>query len=211
MLLRTASPRIRYYRRYTLQYIKEHLPTLLLGGGYLFGIWTGSHLSSGIPQELSEKLLVMLDKFLLTRSGQPINNTLFSSFFSAFGLLLIIFLFGFCAVAGPVLCLFPFLKGLGFGLTAAAIIERYGGRGVAYCGLLMVPGAIISGLVFISFCKDALIMSKQLFDTIHGELPTDGVGVPRYILRFLVFVAATALGAALEGILFSIFSGFFTF
>lgn len=201
----SSSLSLRYYKQQTSQFLSQNLILVFLGLIFIAGIILGTHMLTGSNNELINTIKEITGNFITIRSRQDINTTLMTTFVSSVGLLVVVFLCGFSAVAIPFILFVPFLKGISFGLTAGGIISSLGGSGVLVTGLLLIPNTIISIVIVMYGAKNALALSKQLFMfLLKGEKTGEEISVQLYCFRFLFYAGVLAIGAGIESILFKL-------
>lgn len=206
---RNNSLSLRYYKQQTSQFISQNLILVFLGLIFIAGIILGTNMLTGSNSEIINTIKDITGNFISIRSQQDVNTTLMTTFISSVGLLAVVFLSGFSAVAIPLILFVPFLKGISFGLTAGGIISSLGGSGVLVTGLLLIPNTIISIVIIMYGAKNALALSKQLFMfLVKGEKTGEEISIQFYCFKFLFYAGVLAIGAAIESILFKLLLGF---
>ena len=202
--------RIRYYRRYGAQYLRDHSFILSMAAIYVLGIWIGSRVSQALDPQLANQLGPILTGFFAKRSDQTIQQVLYSAFLSSFIHLAFLYICGFCAVAAPFILFMPFFKGMGFGITAAGMIGAYSSNALIIVMVLMLPNALISAICLFYGCREAFGFSRYFWGQLRGNSSGEGrASVTEYTVKFIIFTIILGFGAALEGILYTSFSHFF--
>ncbi len=159
------------------------LALLLAGvlGGVL--IFTVSH------ETLAHELSLMLDIPAIQGGFKGGMSVLFSSCFSTFVLLLVLFLAGLTAYGAPVTAIVPVFFGLGIGMTEAYYYGA-GRLGILFVAVLVVPRTLVAATALLMGCSESLRMSlllsgQLLPSSAHcGGLWQD---FRLYGVRFLVF------------------------
>ena len=193
-------------------YIQDHRTSVLLGSLFPIGVILGTSVVRTLDATTVQGLLTLLNGFVDARQKQGLAETLVSAMAQNMILLVLLFFCGFCAISGPVVFLVPAFKGLGYGLTAGAMLAFYGMRALPFVGFLMLPNTLLATIILIVACEDALKMSRHFLaiiksvDIPRGEQPAPG----KYCLRFLFLFFAMIGGALIESYLFHFGEGLFS-
>ena len=194
-----------YYSRYLTHSLRENATGLLFGGLLLGGVLLGVLLIGKLGEGTVQSLTTMLNGAVEQKVDQSYRQIFLGTFASNAGILLLLFFSGFCAIGQPIQWLVCPLKGLGYGLSAAYLLTRYGTDALLYVILVLLPGGLLSSLLVLKGASSAFQLTKWVLSRLltngreeeHRE--TGILTLKRYILRFVTLTIAAALLAALDG------------
>lgn len=203
-----APPRGKYLVRYLAHYSKKHRTMLLLGALLLFGVALGTAVVRSTGDETIELILRLIGGAAEKRRGAPFTQCLVKALWSSTGFCVAAFLCGFCAVARPAIAAIPFLRGLGFGFSAASLYVCYGASAAGFVSLFMLPGMVVSGVALLFCASEALQLSGCLWKLLmqHEATPYP---LRIYCARFIAASALCVLAAALEAACYTFFPNAF--
>jgi len=206
----TSSKR-RYYARYIAHYTKKNNTLISLGGLFVAGMILGVMLLRGAGHDTLGLLERLVSGFIAGRTEAGLYENFISAFGSSILFVGAVFVAGFCAIAQPVILAVPFVRGLGFGFSAASLYLRYGAQATGMVGVLMLPGMLLSTLAILICCRQALRLSGSFFATMRPD--ADKTAQP-LCLRTHCTVHAFALGlcalsALIEAALYLAFANSF--
>ena len=124
-----------------------------------------------------------------------------SVFLTNLGLLAVLFLCGFCAVSQPVILLIPFIKGLGFGLVAAAnsaLLSPFS----AFFWLKFLPGAFLSAALLLVCARQSLELSCYVYQSVFSQKPPERQALPATYGGKYLGLAAACVGISMVDTLF---------
>lgn len=189
---------------------KSNYSFIMLGGLYIAGVACGAMVAGVVNIEFVDTLIAILKGFSAQRVSQPLFLTFQSAFLPNMLLLFCAAIFGFCAIGSPFLALLPWFKGLGFGLSACLALVNYGYRAYGYILLLLFPSAVLTALVTVFACRDAMLLSLSIYDLVftkkHGFVQTK---LSEFTSKFMLYGILMLLGALLETALYSTFGAIF--
>lgn len=202
---------------------------ILLLALLLLGELIGAMLMRGTAAQTSGTLSFLTQGFIKARSEQTLLATFSSSFFGSALLIMLAFLFGFCAIAQPVILFIPLFRGLGLGISMAYLYGAYGLRGMLACLVLILPNAVLSALVILVACRESLRLSALFLSYAggqrsnptplqnDGEMPGAGAkgtmqgAIKLYLLKFTLLLIAAVLAALIDAMFTFFFAGMFNF
>lgn len=115
---------------------------------------------------------------------------------------------GFCAIGTFILCLIPFLRGLGVALLSSYLIGTYAAKGLGYFSLIFLPGIIISVCVILYFMSESQMMSKTVAKmAFRGEREVPDIKT--YFAKAVFTAVIMIFSAFITLISFKLFSGLF--
>lgn len=118
---------------------------------------------------------------------------------------LIVFLFGLCAIGLPVVVCVPFVYGMTIGFQVTYLYMTYQTKGIGYAALMVVPMAVLFGLILLFAAEQGLSMSWDILSAIQdGRQPRITIIV--YLKRFFIFALSTLAVTALLSLLNTAFA-----
>ena len=176
----------------------------------LIGILSGVLYSSKVTGQNLKNLDFLFNIHSLSTTQKTAANIFTESFSSAFIMLFLIFVFGFCVFGLPVILYLVFVQGFGFGLSAGYIYSTIGTKGVFYNISVLIPCMALLFFVLLYASKNAMIMSISLFKTIFftGKDDKPLFGISEYFIKYIVFMLLLFIKALIETISVLLFSGF---
>ncbi len=180
---------------------------LLLGGLFLMGVLCGALSLGYVDGDTASILKNAVKHYIFSRPQMSSGQLFFHLMLPDTLLLFAIFLCGYCAVAAPVLLLFPFFKGLGFGFFASLILTEYQMKSVKLIIGTLFPTTLWSIFLLIFACRDAGKLSYAFYEASKRE------GTPIHSGRFcavmLLYWMLLAVGYASQTIFFGKFGSLF--
>jgi len=204
----SSGGRRQYYGRYLAHYTKKNSVVLILGLLFLAGVFLGALFVRSVSETTMEALLRILGNFSQRRREQAFSENFTSSLTSSLNYLLVLFVCGFCAIAQPLEIALLMLRGLGFGFSAATLYAQYGAGATGFVGVFLVPGMVLTTVALLLCCQESLRMSGSLWGILRGG---DAQPYSRriYCARYIAAVVFCCAAAALEALLYALFSGAF--
>ena len=142
-----------------------------------------------VPDEL-------LENFLAGRIHGGFFGNAAASFISALIWCIAPFLAGLCAVGQPVGALIPAFKGIGVGMTFAALVNIYGANGIPAFAVFVLPSAFIGTVICCYQCRLSVLCSNSVLAALRGRRET----APHYYKIYLERFAVCCIGCFLLGI-----------
>ena len=188
-----------------------HRAKIILAVITVIGAVCGALLSRHADANLLEKLDFLLNSNYAQRAAAPSASVFLASAASTSLFLLACFLCGLAVWGMAVAPLFPFIRGVGLGMTGGYLLAAKGGWGALFYVAVLLPGAF-SGCVSIILGTDnamrfAQALRKNCFSNADEESPR----FSRYIQRFGPALLLCFLGAALDTLLAAAFARYFPF
>jgi stage II sporulation protein M len=200
------SGRRRYYARYITHYTKKNYMLLLLGGLFLAGLLGGAMLLSTVEGETASFLTKLTAGFLEKRRTQTVAEN-FLAAASSLTFVAAMFVCGFCAVAQPLELVAPLFRGLGYGLSIAALYNSYGTQAAGYVGLYIMPGLLVSTVALLFGCRESLRLSTKFWKNLRGaDREEPGYPLRLYIARYLIIALTCTAAALLESFTYYLFA-----
>ena len=138
----------------------------------------------------------MLEGFLEGRIHGGFFGNAAASFISALIWCIVPFLTGLCAVGQPVGALIPAFKGIGVGMTFAALVNTYGANGIPAFAVFVLPSAFIGTVICCYQCRLSVLCSNSVLAVLKGRRET----APHYYKIYLERFAVCCIGCFLLGI-----------
>lgn len=186
--------------------LKRQGGVIFYGILFLTGVALGSAVVAWLDVNTADNLLTILGGFVAQRRQQSLAATFLSALSPNLGALCVLLVSGFCAVSAPAIFMVPCFKGMGFGLTAAAMFVRYGLNAARYLAVLVMPNLVWSTLVLLFCCRDAMQMSLSFWNAMKPQ-QRGGIFIQpgRFCAHVVLYAILLAAGAALEANLFGFF------
>ena len=134
----------------------------------------------------------MLEGFLEGRIHGGFFGNAAASFISALIWCIVPFLAGLCAVGQPVGSLIPAFKGIGVGMTFAALVNTYGANGIPAFAVFVLIGTVICCYQ----CRLSVLCSNSVLAVLKGRRDE----APHYYKIYLERFAVCCIGCFLLGI-----------
>lgn len=138
----------------------------------------------------------MLEGFLEGRIHGGFFGNAAASFISALIWCIVPFFTGLCAVGQPVGALIPAFKGIGVGMTFAALVNIYGANGIPAFAVFVLPSAFIGTVICCYQCRLSVSCSNSVLAVLKGRRET----APHYYKIYLERFAVCCIGCFLLGI-----------
>ena len=138
----------------------------------------------------------MLEGFLEGRIHGGFFGNAAASFISALIWCIVPFLAGLCAVGQPVGALIPAFKGIGVGMTFAALVNIYGANGIPAFAVFVLPSAFIGTVICCYQCRLSVLCSNSVLAVLKGRRDE----APHYYKIYLERFAVCCIGCFLLGI-----------
>ena len=138
----------------------------------------------------------MLEGFLEGRIHGGFFGNAAASFISALIWCIVPFLAGLCAVGQPVGALIPAFKGIGVGMTFAALVNTYGANGIPAFAVFVLPSAFIGTVICCYQCRLSVLCSNSVLAVLKGRRDE----APHYYKIYLERFAVCCIGCFLLGI-----------
>jgi hypothetical protein len=182
---------------------------LVLLGLFGLGVFLGAKTAGSATEGWQARLFELLRAQRLNRASLSILGSVVGYFGTDFIFLLAAFLLGLCAAGLPFLLLLPVLRGLGLGVVSGWLYMTHGVAGIGYSVLVLYPGAVVSLLVMLAYCKESMLMSGDMLLMATGKLEHAESSMRLFTSRYLMLLLITVLAAALDTLCFTAFSGVF--
>lgn len=188
---------------------KKKKVTLCMFMLFLSGLIIGA-VSVRLDSSVSNVIISMFKNYNESTS----ENALLSNFSNLFFINLLItvsmYLLGLCAIGSPIICFYPFIKGIGIGVVSAYIYKTYLLAGFGYCMFVFYPPQIINMFSVLMASNESYTSSKKLFLTIKSAKSED-IDLNLYNIRFIIIlvisIVSSFLGAILKTYLKNLFIG----
>mgnify|MGYP003289293490 CR=1 FL=1 len=201
------------YRVYNGKIIKDilknskiYLLVLLFTAGILIG---SLFVSSSTGLSISN-LNNIISAYVRAKTEQGIlQNFIMSASVNMVLSVLSVFL-GFSLIGYPFVAWLPFLKGMGVGAFSGYMYLNYKMTGLAYCVILIYPGAIVSALAYILSCCDSFEYSKNAYDKsirAKGQFERDETRI--FLFRQFIYILVCLCSSFIESLFSAVFSGLF--
>jgi len=133
--------------------------------GTIFGAITAVFISKSEFNSISKIIISFIEE---RNDLQPLN-TFISALTPNIISWLAVFICGFCAVSAPITALIPFIRSMGYSLTATYIIISYSLTGVKYIISHLLFNYLISVIALILCCCESINMSITFWQAIYSS------------------------------------------
>ncbi len=200
-----------YYKRALAHYTKKNTMLLTLGALFLLGVVAGTLLLRAAGEESRALLTRLLGGFVEERRSGGLADNFYSALASSMLYAGGVFVCGFCAVAQPVIVAAPFVRGLGFGFSAASLFARYGTAATGFVGVLLLPGCLLSTFAILLCCRNSLRLASLFWGLMRGApaRTPDAHPLRDALLGFAAAAVICAAAALLEAALYILFANSF--
>ena len=206
-----SKSKYKVYNGKSLKFIFENSRIYLMTLMFIFGLIAGAS-SLDSDSEITDKISIIIDSFIIQKSGQGMLTDFFNSIaVNAIFFLSNLFL-AFSLIGSPIIIALPMFKGFGLGCFCGYLYVTYRLTGLGYSLLMVCPGAIVSALAFILACNDSCEYSKNAYlKAIKGKGQYEKDETRVYLTRQLVFSGVCAVSSAIDSVFDELFSSFFKF
>ena len=182
---------------------------VLLAAIFLAGMAAGAVYAGNADPQALERLDFLFAGNFRARATASFLSIFTASFASAFLFVLACFLCG-LSLWGMffIPCVLAF-RGFGLGLTSGYLYAVYGGKGILFNLIVILPGAFACCLAVLLAAKEGIGFSRLLASC--GSLPVNRPKLKLYTLHFGVVLALAFLAALLDLLLSACFGGLFSF
>lgn len=204
----SQSARGRYYTRYLAHYAKKNYMLLALGALFICGVAAGTMLMRAAGGDTVELISRIVNGYLEKRRDQTLLQNIVSTASSSLIFVATLFVCGFCAISQPVILLAPFLRGLGFGFSAASIYAEYGTRAMPFVALFVVPDMLISSLAILLCGRESLRLSGNFWNVLWKTGEGEGYPLRIYVGRYVAAGILCIFSAFLAAVLYFAFANY---
>ena len=139
----------------------------------------------------------------------------FGIFLNSFAGNLIFLLVSFCCglflFGKPLSFAVPFFKGVGLGCICSSAYSVMGIEGMAFCTLIILPGAFVFSCVLLYCCLSAGQFSSELYNRCFSDGSEDfKPKFKKYCIGFIKYISITVFGSLIDCLTVSLFSGAFS-
>lgn len=150
--------------------------------------------------------------FAMKKAGQGVLENFKYSLLSNMLFIITSVFFAFSLIGYPLILIIPFIRGLAMGAVGGYLYSTYKFIGLGYSLLMIYPGAIFSVISLLIICNDCCEYSKNACSkSILGRGHFEKNETKYFLLRQLIFMGLSAIGAVIDGISVALFSGLFNF
>ena len=197
----------KYYMRYLAHYTKRNNALIALGTLFVLGVILGVLVYNNAGDETLLLVERMQNDTIAARLEGGLGDNFAAALSSAAVFLGILFISGFCAIAQPAIVLMPFIRGLGFGIMSASLYMHHGTSALAFVGVLILPGMLISTMALLICAVQALKLSGTFFSSVLCKPKNEeSYSVKLYLMRFILCAGICVLAAFLEAVLYITFA-----
>ncbi|MDP4120322.1 MAG: hypothetical protein Q8876_04595 [Bacillota bacterium] len=197
------------YRYYMRRYGLITFFTVVLFIGMFIGVSVAKHANANLIKHLDFLFLTNYS----ARSSQSVFDTFAASLSAYFLLVFAAFLIGLSVWGTAVIPFVSLLKGFGIGLSAGYLLSAYGGKGIGYYFLILLPGAFLSSMALIIQSRASFYFAKTLLKSITSKdkSPNLNKSIKTLLIKTSYVLILTSCAAILDMILTSVFAALFKF
>lgn len=186
---------------------------IVLLGMFVVGMIYGVLLIKSNSQTLSNTISIITNEYTMKLEHQSILKSFMSSFSSIFIFILLPYLFGYSAIAQPLILLVLWFKGLGLGFFMANLYVTYGIKGIGFCALIIIPSTLVGIFCIVIACREALRLSNLFFLSFASkrQVTVSLTTIKLYNLKLLVISVICVGASIIDSICVLLFSGMFNF
>ncbi len=189
--------------------VRMNWSLVLLAIVFLAGMTVGSVYARNADMQALERLDFLFAGNFKARMTGSLLSIFTASFASGFLFVFACFLCGLSMWGMWLIPLIPFFRGFGLGLTSGYLYAAYGGMGILFNLVVILPGAFFCCLSVLLAAREGIGFSRLLASC--GSKTVNRSKLKLYTMRFGAVLGITCL-AALIDLLFSVcFGGLFSF
>lgn len=209
----TRKPKIGNGVKLFFQALRENHSLVFLSLFLIGGAVFGAVFARNADVSALKKLDFLFYSNFASRAGQSFFSVFSASFASSFLFILFCFL---CGLSMWGMFLIPaavFFRGFGLGLTSGYIYAAYGGKGILFNLVVILPGALFCCLAILLAAREGTRFSRRIASC--GTSPNSGIisrnSMKIYLLRFGTILFVACLAALVDVFLSVCFAGMFSF
>ncbi len=153
----------------------------------------------------------MFKIFFNERGEQKVYEILINSLIINISFFLLAFCCGISLIGIPFLVLIPFIKGLGYGMTAGFLFYQYKMSGIGFYLLTIFPTGILCVTALIALCGSAVRMSADIISVVTSKCETDKTLLTQYIRQSAVYFIFCLFGCITDTLMSKSFLHLFIF
>lgn len=192
-----------------VQAVRANRGTVLLALLFLAGMALGAVYARNAGSAVLDELDFLFAGNFRARSSGPAYSVFFASFASSFLFLFLCFLCGLSLWGSFFIPLIPAFRGFGLGLTSGYLYAVYGGKGVLFNLVVLLPGAFFCCLSILFAAREGIRFSRLVAG--RGELGVNGSQVRLYSLHYGAYLGLALLSALCDLFFSACFGGLFSF
>ncbi len=186
--------------------------TIILFTLFLCGIILGAFLIKNCGDEVKNALSTLLRSFFSAKSESGFLACFSGVLFFLLLFILIVFLFGLCAVGTPLVWLVPIIFGIFCSGYVSLMLINFGVKGLFYFVMVDLFPYAITTATLVKCCCESTKISINLFSCLAGDNTLKGNNLLKdYILNYLILCVPVLIGAIISAFCFKIFQGLFIF
>lgn len=199
----------RFWWRELLVAAKLNWDLVLLAFFFLAGMIIGAVYARNADSKSLENLDFLFAGNFKARESATFLSIFTASFASSFLFVLACFL---CGLSMWGIFFIPFIlsfRGFGLGLTSGYLYAVYGGKGILFNLMIILPGAFVCCFSILLAAREGIRFSRLLVSC--GARATDRSRLKLYALHFGTVLGITFISAGIDLLLSACFGGLFSF
>lgn len=199
--------------RFFFTALRENYVLVLLSVFLICGIVFGAVFARNAENSTLSKLDFLFYSNFKTRAVQSVFSVFSASFASSFLFILFCFLCGLSMWGMFIIPGVVFFRGFGLGLTSGYIYAAYGGNGILFNLVVILPGAFACCMAILLAAREGTRFSRRIASCgTSAQSGTISRGNMRlYLLRFGTILGIAFLAALIDAFLSACFAGMFSF
>lgn len=190
--------------------VRTNRGTVLLSLLFLAGMALGALYARSAGFDVLDELDFLFSSNFRVRSSAPSYSVFLASFASSFLFLLLCFLCGLSMWGAFLIPLIPVFRGFGLGLTSGYLYAVYGGKGILFNLVVILPGAFFCCLSILLAAREGMRFSRVVAG--HGSgSGVNGAKIRLYSLHFGAYLGISFLSALCDLLFAVCFGGLFSF
>jgi len=186
--------------------------TIILFTLFLCGIILGAFLVKNCGDEIENALSTILKSFFSAKSENGFLSCFSGVLFFLLLFILVVFLFGLCAVGTPLVWLMPVIFGIFCSGYVSLMLINFGVKGLFYFVMVDLFPYAITTATLVKCCCESTKISANLFNCLAGDNTFKRNNLLKdYILNYLILCIPVLIGAMISAFFFKIFQGLFFF
>lgn len=195
-------------KKRNLRHLMNSQRIILLICFYVVGSLIGAIAIKNTNGEFLLRIKELTENFIIEKNTQSILQNFLASLLTDSVFIAIIMIFGLCLIGEPIIWLIPLIRGMGMGFVSGYFFRTYSLNGMLYCLIIIFIPATISVASTIFACKESIITSKELYNSVKKSTAITIENYFRlYFLRFLILYSLMVFSAILAAVLTYLFSG----
>lgn len=192
-LIKLRRKRKAYVGGFVVQ-ASRHIVMLVLFVVFFIGLLSGNLIVKS-SESTYNNIFRLFNDYILSSTGQTFLKSFFTQSVYNTTIIMIMFVFGLCAIGFPLPILITFAKGISIGALSSFLYTQYTLKGFGFCMLVLYPIQILHCLILLRAGKECFNMSINLVRYITGnkQKNDENYSLKMYILRFAILLVSVVI------------------